>query len=78
MLERFLIAFEAASLLLLVAAVGAVILAARRTEPARPEGAPGTPGSEAEEAAIAMDLTWYLVLSALIFATGVVGVLLRR
>ncbi len=25
-----------------------------------------------------MDLTWYLVLSALIFATGVVGVLLRR
>ena len=30
MLERFLIAFEAASLLLLVAAVGAVVLAARR------------------------------------------------
>ena len=51
MLERFLIAFEAASLLLLVAAVGAVILAARRKEPARPEGAPGTPGSEAEEVA---------------------------
>ena len=25
-----------------------------------------------------MDLTWYLVLSALIFATGVAGVLLRR
>jgi NADH-quinone oxidoreductase subunit K len=25
-----------------------------------------------------MDITWYLVLSALIFATGVVGVLLRR
>ena len=29
MLERFLIAFEAASLLLLIAAVGAVVLAAR-------------------------------------------------
>ena len=43
MLERFLIAFEAASLLLLVAAVGAVILAARRKEPARPEGAPAPP-----------------------------------
>ena len=32
MLERFLIAFEAASLLLLIAAVGAVILAGRREE----------------------------------------------
>jgi NADH-quinone oxidoreductase subunit J len=32
LLERFLIAFEAASLLLLVAAVGAVVLAARRRE----------------------------------------------
>ena len=31
-LERFLIAFEAASMLLLVAAVGAVVLAARRRE----------------------------------------------
>ena len=30
MLERFLIAFEAASLLLLLAAVGAVVLAGRR------------------------------------------------
>lgn len=25
-----------------------------------------------------MDLTWYLVLSALLFATGAVGVLIRR
>ena len=25
-----------------------------------------------------MDITWYLVLSALLFATGVTGVLLRR
>jgi NADH-quinone oxidoreductase subunit K len=25
-----------------------------------------------------MDITWYLVLSALLFATGVAGVLLRR
>ena len=37
-LERFLIAFEASSLLLLLAAVGAVILAGRRPDP---------PGSEA-------------------------------
>ena len=32
LLERFLIPFEAASLLLLIAAVGAVVLAARRPE----------------------------------------------
>jgi NADH-quinone oxidoreductase subunit J len=37
LLERFLIAFEAASLLLLVAAVGAVVLAARKREDAAQE-----------------------------------------
>jgi NADH-quinone oxidoreductase subunit J len=36
-LERFLIAFEAASMLLLIAAVGAVVLAGRRAAPAEPE-----------------------------------------
>jgi NADH-quinone oxidoreductase subunit J len=39
-LERFLIAFEGASLLLLVAAVGAVVLAGR-ARPATPGGGPG-------------------------------------
>jgi NADH-quinone oxidoreductase subunit J len=34
MLEKFLIVFEGASLLLLVAAIGAIVLAARRQEPA--------------------------------------------
>ena len=43
LLERFLIAFEAASLLLLVAAVGAVILAARKKESTP---TPGPPGAE--------------------------------
>ena len=33
LLERFLVVFEAASILLLVAAVGAVVLAARRRQP---------------------------------------------
>jgi NADH-quinone oxidoreductase subunit J len=33
LLERFLIVFEAASMLLLVAAVGAIVLASRRREP---------------------------------------------
>jgi NADH-quinone oxidoreductase subunit J len=46
LLERFLIPFEAASLLLLVAAVGAIVLAGRR-----PGGDPAAPGRGAEEAA---------------------------
>jgi NADH-quinone oxidoreductase subunit J len=46
LLERFLIAFEAASLLLLLAAVGAVVLAGRRRT-----SDPAVPGSEAEETA---------------------------
>ena len=45
LLERFLIAFEAASMLLLLAAVGAVVLAGRRRA-----GGPSAPGREAEEA----------------------------
>jgi NADH-quinone oxidoreductase subunit J len=47
LLERFLIAFEAASILLLLAAVGAVVLAGRRsgTDPAAPgSGAEDVPG----------------------------------
>jgi NADH-quinone oxidoreductase subunit J len=48
-LERFLIAFEVASLLLLIAAVGAVVLASRRREAG---GSQAAPGREAEEAAL--------------------------
>ncbi len=50
LLERFLIAFEAASLLLLLAAVGAVVLAGRSK--AEPSEAAAAPGREAEEAAV--------------------------
>ena len=39
LLERFLIAFETASLLLLLAAVGAIVLAGRRRSPPGEEGA---------------------------------------
>ncbi len=46
LLERFMIAFEAASMLLLLAAVGAVVLAGRRRG-----SDPAAPGSGAEEAA---------------------------
>jgi NADH:ubiquinone oxidoreductase subunit 6 (subunit J) len=61
LLERFLIAFEAASVLLLIAAVGAIVLAGRKREDApggdagHREGGlsadGGTPGGEAEEVA---------------------------
>jgi NADH-quinone oxidoreductase subunit J len=46
LLERFLVAFEVASMLLLLAAVGAVVLAGRRRG-----SDPAAPGREAEEAA---------------------------
>jgi NADH-quinone oxidoreductase subunit J len=46
LLEQFLIPFEAASLLLLIAAVGAVVLAARR--PALEPAGPGGPATEAD------------------------------
>jgi NADH:ubiquinone oxidoreductase subunit 6 (subunit J) len=45
LLERFLIAFEAASMLLLIAAVGAIVLAGRKRSSSDPE----IPGREAEE-----------------------------
>jgi NADH:ubiquinone oxidoreductase subunit 6 (subunit J) len=49
LLERFLIVFEAASMLLLVAAVGAVTLAGRRTSTGGSSpSAPGPPGSGAD------------------------------
>jgi NADH-quinone oxidoreductase subunit J len=44
LLERFLIAFEAASLLLLLAAVGAVVLAGRREHGDTPQPGPGRGG----------------------------------
>ena len=47
LLERFLLPFEASSILLLLAAVGAVVLAARRDEPGAGTPVPtstGTPG----------------------------------
>ena len=96
-LTKFLLAFELASLLLLVAAVGAVILARRRSgleDPRElsvadllrsPES--GTldrrrarlpPGGGRAARALAMSITWYLCVSAIVFCTGVGGVLTRR
>ena len=55
------IPFEAASILLLLAAVGAVVLAGRTN---------GRGGG--------VNIEWYIVLSALLFAIGAVGILIRR
>jgi NADH:ubiquinone oxidoreductase subunit 6 (subunit J) len=46
MLEKFLVVFEAASMLLLIAAVGAVVLAGRKP---RGDDHPGGGGREAEQ-----------------------------
>ncbi len=62
MLEKFLIAFEVSSMLLLLAAVGAIVLA----------------GPQSRRGARAVAAEWYLVLSALLFAIGAGGVLIRR
>ena len=74
LLTKFLLPFEAASFLLLVAAVGAVVLARKRR------------GLEEQlERAVAtwrgdglMDTSWFVVLSAFIFAIGAAGVMTRR
>ncbi len=51
MLERFLVVFEAASMLLLIAAVGAIVLAGRKRREDEPSADRGTPAGEAEEVA---------------------------
>ena len=65
LLERFLIPFEAASILLLLAAVGAVVLAGQRK----------TPGDGWRHL---VNIEWYIVLSSLLFAVGAMGILIRR
>ena len=96
-LTKFLLTFEIASLLLLVAAVGAVILARRRSGLDDPRelpsptccapGSRGTldgrrarlaPGGGGAAGALAMSITWYLCVSAIVFCTGVGGVLTRK
>ena len=94
-LTDYLVAFEVASLLLLIAAVGAVILARRRSGLADPReisvaelmrDAELTKGEERrghdDRSRRARDdlmaITWYLIVSALIFCIGAGGVLTRR
>ena len=93
-LTKFLIAFEVASLLLLVAAVGAVILARRRSGLEDPreisvadvharrrrhaDRRAGRDDDRGGRRAGPMSMEWYLVVSALIFSIGAGGVLVRR
>ena len=62
LLTKFLLPFEAASFLLLVAAVGAVCWRA---------------SGEGSRSRL-MDTSWFVVLSAFIFAIGAAGVMTRR
>jgi NADH-quinone oxidoreductase subunit J len=51
LLERFLVAFEAASMLLLIAAVGAIVLAGRNKPATSSASPPGVPGVDSGEVA---------------------------
>ena len=89
LLTRFLLAFEAASFLLLIAAVGAVVLAGRRgglededeqtAHAARPDPPAGhRHDGRGRRRPAAMSIAWYLAVSAIVFSLGVVGVITRR
>ena len=90
LLTRFLLAFELASFLLLIAAVGGVVLARRRggigeDEPEvltaldlpAPAGH-GHDGRGRRQAPAVMSIAWYLAVSAIVFSLGAVGVMTRR
>ena len=62
-LTDHLLAFEITSIVLLVAAIGGVVLGTTREKETRVSG----PG-----------VGWYLIVAAILFATGAMGVLLRR
>ena len=77
--------FEATSLLLIVAAVGVMLLGRRHAIAAAPTAQAGDPdGGAARRAlrdgarAVRTPIAWYLVVSALLFTIGTVGVLVRR
>ncbi len=66
----YLYAFEATSLLLVIAVVGAVLLA-RRERATTPRGQGGG-------ALVNVPAAWYLVVAALLFGIGAFGLLTRR
>ena len=66
MFHDFLLPFEVTSILILIAIMGAVVLASK------PE-----PGGS-EEGELMVPLSYYLVLSGILFACGVTGFLIKR
>ncbi len=91
LLTRFLLAFEVASFLLLIAAVGAVVLAGRRgglgedddEREAAHSARPAPPAGHRHDGrgrrrAAPMSIAWYLAVSAIVFSLGAVGVMTRR
>ena len=63
----FLLPFEVTSILVLIAIMGAVVLAAARRKLARQQ-----------EGGLMVPLSYYLVLSGILFACGVAGFLIKR
>ena len=85
----YVFAFEVTSILLVVAVLATVILARRpfKVEPSRPPGSQGggRAGHGGRGGGLPMILaevtptpTWYLLLAAVLFAIGTVGLLIRR
>ena len=71
----YLFAFEATAALLVIAVVGAVVLARRP-----PHGARRARGQRVRERAVGMSLSgaWYIGLAAIVFTIGAIGLLVRR
>ena len=71
----YLFAFEATAALLVIAVVGAVVLARRAAD-----GARRARSDTSEQRAVRMSLSgaWYLGLAAIVFTIGAIGLLVRR
>ena len=68
--HEFLLPFEITSILILIAIMGAVVLASKPTTPGRRHRAEGE--------RLMVPLSYYLVLSGILFACGVTGFLIKR
>ena len=81
----FLLPFEVTSILILIAIMGAVVLASRPEAIARPHPTtPATRGTsrtcraKTRKGALMVPLSYYLILSGILFACGVLGFLIKR
>ena len=72
----YLFAFEATAALLVIAVVGAVVLA--RRPPHRPRRANERQHDRERAAGMSLSGAWYLGLAAIVFTIGAIGLLVRR